>query len=346
MVNYNKQTTNRSNYQLIAVIAALFALCVIMLGAYTRLSDAGLGCPDWPGCYGKMVLPQTQHGLAKAQTTFPKIAIEPAKAWKEMIHRYFAGTLGLLILVLAIAAVVRRRKDFNQPLFVPILLVALVGFQAVLGMWTVTWKLLPLVVMGHLIGGMTIVSLLWWLSLSTKSNQLYATPAVAKLRPWAIIGTLIIITQIFLGAWTSTNYAALACPNFPFCQGTLFPHMLWAQAFNFTHPVGPNYEGGHLEMGARVTIQMAHRYGAFITTAFTVPFALCLMLKRSLSSLRGLGWALLIVLAAQVTLGILNVELLLPMWTAVAHNGMAAIFLMTMVTIVYRVFNSPKEGLV
>lgn len=345
MDNYNLQRSKRTKYFVVALIATVLALGVIMLGAYTRLSDAGLGCPDWPGCYGKMVLPKAQAALAQAQNVFPGNPIVAVKAWTEMIHRYFAGTLGLLILGLLIGAVVRRRHNRQQPVFVPLLLGVMVIFQAALGMWTVTLKLLPLIVTAHLLGGMTIIALLWWLTLSSRHKLAPPNFELRALKPWAVAALVIVAGQIFLGAWTSTHYAALACPNFPFCQGSLMPaNMDWRNAFSFTTPIGPNYEGGHLPMNARVTIQMAHRYGAFITTAYIVPFALCLIFMRRLRPLRPIGVIVLLLLLAQVTLGVLNIELTLPMWTAVLHNGVAALLLLSVITVVNKLFKN-QEGI-
>ena len=330
-------------YFWLAVIALVLALGVIMLGAYTRLSDAGLGCPDWPGCYGKLVLPSNHSALTQAQQTFPNQPIVAAKAWKEMVHRYFAGTLGIIILVLAVWGLMRKRENPRQSVLVPWLLVGVVIFQAMLGMWTVTMKLLPLVVMGHLMGGMAIASLLCWLMLSSKPRHALLQHKVDPLRPWAVLGLIIVITQIFLGAWTSTNYAALACPNFPFCHGTLFPTLDWKTAFNFASPIGPDYEGGRLAMNARVTIQMVHRYGAFITVAFWLPFALYLMISKTCVALRRYGWLIFILLMAQFLLGTLNVIKLLPMPIAVGHNGVAALLLITVVAFLHKLY-SRRQG--
>lgn len=359
---YNSSENSASKYYILVLVATCLALVVVMLGAYTRLSDAGLGCPDWPGCYGKLVLPKSETDLSAAQQLYPMQPIEAKKAWTEMIHRYFAGTLGVLIFSLAIWALIRRSQDWRkrgflqQPLLVPWLLVAMVIFQAMLGMWTVTLKLLPLVVMGHLLGGMIIAALLWWLALSMRqylSNNTYQDLTYSSdmlndnpinflsiLKPWALVGVVITLLQIFLGAWTSTNYAALACPTFPFCNGTLSPQMDWHSAFNFLSPIGPNYEGGKLLMDARVAIQMAHRYGAILTTIYLLPFSLFLIFSYAFMTLRKQGILLLTVIAIQIILGVLNVVLILPMWTAVAHNGIAAMLLLTMVTIYYKTARS------
>ncbi len=331
--------TRKRTYSYFAIFATLSSLVVIVLGAYTRLKDAGLGCPDWPGCYGHFKVPATQSALQKAADLFPGHVVEAAKAWPEMIHRYFAGGLGILILILALWAVARRIKDSDQPIFTPWLLVVLVIFQAMLGMWTVTLQLLPLVVMGHLLGGMTIAALLWWLGLSSGPILTIAESSMRhRLKPFAILGLLIVFGQIFLGGWTSANYAALPCTNFPFCHGSLFPTMDFANAFNFISPIGANYEGGVLDSTARITIQMVHRYGAFITAAYIGGLAMCLIFSSGAAKLRSLGWILFAVLCTQFLLGVLNIKTLLSLPVAVAHNGIAAILLLTMVTLIYKLY--------
>lgn len=337
------------NYQRLAKFALILAVFVIMLGAYTRLTDAGLGCPDWPGCYGHLVLPQASTELTHAQQTYPDQPIVAHKAWTEMVHRYVAGTLGTLILILAGWAIMRWRRHFRQPMVTPFLLVAVLIFQAVLGMWTVTLKLLPLVVTGHLLGGMAIAALLAWLVSATRQHAVipakagihsterkYSIPAFAGMTGWVVLGLLILIIQLFLGAWTSTNYAALACGSeFPGCQNSLWPAMDWSHAFNILSPIGPNYEGGRLEMIARVTIQMAHRYWALITFIYLSVIAFIFIKTR-------LGACLWVLLCLQVTLGILNVVKLLPLAVAVAHNGVAVLLLITLVTLLQRLYSHAK----
>lgn len=317
----------------------MLAFFVVLLGAYTRLDSAGLGCPDWPGCYGKLLLPRSQSDLSQAQQNFPNQTLHPEKAWTEMIHRYFAALLGVLILGLAIWAPFRRVKFSEQPLLLPTVLVLLVCFQAWLGKLTVGLKLLPLVVMGHLIGAMAIAILLWWLTLANKNPSPLPIARVKSIRPWAILGFTLIVLQILLGAWTSTHYAALACTTFPSCHGSLSPNMAWRSAFNIFSPIGPNYEGGKLAMDARITIQMAHRYGAFLVATCLIPLAFCLLVFREYAGLRHLGILILIFLGIQCVLGILNIVWLLPTATAVAHSGIAALLLLTMTTLVYRLYD-------
>lgn len=333
-----------AGYFALAAIATLLALVVVMLGAYTRLGDAGLGCPDWPGCYGHLTVPSTTAAVTQAQLNFQQ-TVEPAKAWKEMIHRYFAGTLGVLVAILFVWGLVLRYRNPKQPLLVPTLLLLLVIFQAALGMWTVTLKVQPLVVSSHLLGGMFIAALLFHLSLATRPYQPSAVNA-PRFKPWVILGLCIVIIQLFLGAWTSTNYAALACSGFPLCAGKAFPMMNFHTAFTLWQPLGVNYEGGVLDMTARVTIQMMHRYWGLITGIFIVLLSIALLNSRPEKKLRGMGWVLLILLGIQITLGALNVLWLLPMKIAVAHNGVAALLLLAMVGLLYKLRPQATKRLV
>lgn len=332
-------------YFSLAAIATILAFCVILLGAYTRLKDAGLGCPDWPGCFGQITVPHTQQEVMRAVHLYPSEPVEASKAWAEMVHRYFAGTLGLLVFALTIWALIRRSRGVKQPIVVPLILSAIVIFQAALGMWTVTWKLLPLVVMGHLLGGMTVISLLWWLTLKTGNLLQNGSITFPKLRVWAVLGLIIVALQIFLGGWTTANYASLACTTFPACNGGIFPPMEFARAFNFLSPIGTNYQGGVLDMSARITIQMMHRYWALIVALYVGALSIFLIAARKNAGMRTLGWVMLILLIAQIVLGVLNVELLLPMPIALAHNGVAALLLLTMVTLIYKLFSVKPRGI-
>jgi cytochrome c oxidase assembly protein subunit 15 len=324
-------------------IATILAFCVILLGTYTRLKDAGLGCPDWPGCYGQLIVPHTQTEIMQAIKLYPSEPVITKKAWVEMVHRYFAGTLELIIFGLAIIAAIRKFKYSDQPLIIPLILSALVIFQAMLGMWTVTWKLLPLVVMGHLVGGMTILALLWWLMLKKGEPFKNEITPVTKLRFWTVLGLIIVILQIFLGGWTSANYASLACTQFPYCNLN-FPLIEFHRAFNFLTPIGVNYQGGDLEMPARVVIHMAHRYWAGITALYVAALSLYLIAAKTTSGLRKLGWFMLALLMIQLFLGYLNIKMLLPMHVALAHNGVAALLLLSFVTLMYRLFSVERRN--
>lgn len=315
----------------LAALATVLALVVVLLGAYTRLTHAGLGCPDWPGCYGFIGVPQTDAQLAHAERHFPEAPVEAQKGWNEMVHRYFAGTLGLAILGLAVHALARRRRD-GQPLRLPLVLLGVVITQAAFGMWTVTLKLWPQVVTAHLLGGFTTLALLFLLSLRL-SGALPALGLPAGLRRLAAAALALVIGQIALGGWVSSNYAAVACVDLPTCHGQWWPAMDFANGFHLTQHIGPNYLGGQLDSDARTAIHMTHRLGALVVTLTLLALAWRLR-GEGLGRLAGL---LLAVLALQVGLGISNVLFHLPLPVAVAHNGGGALLLLTLVLVNYRV---------
>ena len=317
----------------LAVLGAIVAFAVIVLGAYVRLSHAGLGCPDWPGCYGQLTWPQEPHEVNRADREFPERPVETHKAWKEMVHRYLAGTL--VLLVVAMNLVSWKRAYRNQGLRrLSAGLLALILFQAALGMWTVTLKLLPLVVMAHLLGGLATFSLLLWLGWRTARPAPAGEPrGLAAYRFSIVAGLLILIIQLALGGWTSANYAALACPDFPTCQGSMWPDADFAEGFVLWREIGVDYEGGVLDMPARVAIHVVHRLGAAVTFLFLGFLALRLIRNRGV---RQDGLVLGALLLAQVVLGVQNVLLQLPLVNAVAHNGMGALLLGMMLWLTYR----------
>ena len=317
----------RKHYLAIAMLAAALAFGVVMLGAYVRLSQAGLGCPDWPGCYGHVTVP-TAEQAAVADAARP---LEAARAWKEMIHRYFAGSLATLILVLAAAAWMRRREP-GQPLLLPTLLLGLVIFQALLGMWTVTLLLFPPVVMGHLLGGFATFTLLALLVLQAGGFLREGAAATDGMRGLAALGLAVLICQIALGGWVSSNYAAIACPDFPTCQGSFWPAMDFAAGFSW-HGLGIDYQGGILTNAARVAIHVAHRLGALTTFVVLGGAALLILLKGGTRPLRLLGTLVLGLLALQIILGISLVEFGWPLPLADLHNGTAALLLASTVAL-------------
>lgn len=314
-----------------ALFATLLAVVVVLLGAYTRLTHAGLGCPDWPGCYGFIGVPMSEHKQTLAEVRFPEAPVEVAKGWYEMIHRYFAGALGLVILGLAVQAV-RRRNEHRQPLKLPLLLLGLVTLQAAFGMWTVTLKLWPQVVTAHLLGGFATLSLLFLLTLRL-SGAVTALPKLPnRLRRLAALALMVVIGQIALGGWVSSNYAAVACVDLPTCHGEWWPAMDFANGFHLTQHIGPNYLGGQLDSDARTAIHMTHRLGAVLVTL--VLLLLAWQLKRH--GMLRLASLLVLVLAVQVSLGISNVLLHLPLLVAVAHNLGGAALLLSLVLINYQ----------
>lgn len=319
----DRLNTPQKRFDRVVLIAALLAFCVVVLGAYVRLSDAGLGCPDWPGCYGHLTVPHSEL----VQQAFPHKPLEAHKAWKEMVHRYFAGTLGLLILAVCVMAWLDRGRIATSPA-VPTVLLILVAFQAALGMWTVTLLLKPAIVSLHLLGGMTTLALLAWIA---SGRWLSAVPANSQyLRPWALLGLAVLACQIALGGWTSSNYAALACADFPTCQSIWWPQMDFARAFHLVHEVGMNADGSQLSMESLTAIHYMHRIGALLT--FVYLGWLGIKLWRA-PGLHRLGAALAGLLLLQVSLGISNVVFSLPLPVAVAHNAGAALLLVALVVI-------------
>lgn len=323
----------KTAFHRLAWVALALTFLVVILGAYVRLSHAGLGCPDWPGCYGRLDVPDEAHQIAEANQSYPHRPVEPAKAWKEMVHRYFAGSLGILILSLAILAW-RNRFTQGQPVALPLCLLALIIFQAVLGMWTVTWQLKPVVVMCHLLGGLATLSLLAWLVLR---HGRYGQDIVAgdnySLRRYALLGLVLLAGQIALGGWTSANYAALACPDFPTCQGHWWPPTDFGEALTLWRGLGVSYEGGVLANEARMTVHWLHRLGALVVFLYLGWLSRHLLTVGMNRSVRLAGLMLAVLLVGQVALGIANVLFYLPLPVAVAHNGGAALLLLAVVTL-------------
>ena len=319
----------------VAGFTILLALCVIVFGAYVRLTDAGLGCPDWPGCYGFVTVPQTAEDYLSVEENFPGEIVDEGKAWREMIHRYIASLLGFLILLMFLKDFFSFRKDEGslKDLKLSGALLALVIFQGMLGMWTVTLKVHPLVVTAHLIGGLTTLSLLfiYYRSIETDSEKFISTPNVL------FVGLSILILQIILGGWTSTNYAALGCPDLPLCYGEVWPsNMDFEEGFLKWQEVGVNYEGGQLSASGRTAIHFVHRLGAIVAL-----IALGLIglryLKHTSDRVRGASILMLIALSVQLAIGILMVWFGIPLFLATAHNAFAALLLLSFINLLYTV---------
>lgn len=322
------------------MVAIIWTLILIMLGAYVRLNDAGLGCPDWPGCYGEMFLPQEESALTKAQSLYPENPIETHKANKEMWHRYVAGGLGMIILLIIVMSIKQRTKISD--IILPLSLGGVLLFQAVLGMWTVTLLLKPAIVTAHLLGGMltlVLLSLLYTQKVNTQTDHVVQWNALQSLRGFALFAWICVFLQIALGGWVSSNYAALACYDFPQCQQLWVPSMDFADAFHLFRELGVGPTGKYLTMENLTAIHWLHRVGALAVFLVLLGFGACLLRYKEA---RLWSIMLLTTLVLQISLGIANVLLSLPLFIAVLHNGVAAILLLILTLINARLWQTVK----
>ena len=322
----------------IALLTTLLAVCVVSVGAYVRLSDAGLGCPDWPGCFGTMTVPESEAAIKQAQMAFPDSDFDHGKAWKEMLHRYLAGTLGLMVLAMAVLGWKARRLIQVSP-WTSTTLLALVTFQAMLGMWTVTMLLKPAVVTAHLLGGMATLAMLTWITHRHWGVVSRRFVTSSNLRLWIRGGILVLFAQIMLGGWTSTNYAALACTDFPTCHGAWVPEMDFSNAFHWIRELGESIDGTPLELAALTAIQWTHRVGAMVVLVY---FGILLLRLMRVEYMSKISWVLLSLLIIQIALGIANLLLHLPLVLAVGHNLVAALLVMTVIVLNSKITELPK----
>jgi cytochrome c oxidase assembly protein subunit 15 len=318
----------------LALAAVILCFMVVVLGGYVRLSAAGLGCPDWPGCYGELT-PQAAAASVSGQAAYADRPLQMGKAWREMLHRYAVGTLSLLILAILVLAL-RARRAYPAGTALALALLATLILQALLGALTVTWRLNPLIVTLHLLFGLTTLALLWWLALSVPAGSWSIASAhgggraapFAHAARLARLGLAALILQIALGGWTSSNYAAIACPDFPTCQGRLWPPADFRHAFVLWHGLGVDYEGGVLAGPARVAIHLAHRLGALLAALALTLAALAVLRRPALTALRARAWVLLGALLLQLALGISMVLRGFPLALATAHTAGAALLLL------------------
>lgn len=394
MVLFNSSAFRLPGFKL-AVIACLCAVIVLGMGAFTRLADAGLGCPDWPTCYGHALWPTNSEEVAVANQAYPDMPVEHDKTWPEMVHRYFAQALGYFTIALFSVAVLRRRQSqpvkvvsgllvvnvlmtvltaiigvsvepyavasvavtmlvlayfgvkngvSDFPFKLPAFILAFIILQGLFGMWTVTLKLWPQVVTSHLLGGFTTFSLLWLLVLRLNNSVWQLSKPdlrqLNSLRSFVVGGLIIVFLQIALGGWTTSNYAAVACPDLPTCQQQWLPAMDFAQGFNIAQHIGPNYLGGTMNNESRIAIHFSHRIGAIVTTFYLIVLVVMLFKSVAVRQVRTLGKIVLGVLALQVALGLGNIIFQFPVFVAVAHNLVGAFLLVTLVTLNHRVFTA------
>ena len=315
-------------------LSFILALIVVILGAYTRLADAGLGCPDWPGCYGQLLVPD----VISSEYDRP---LDVAKAWKEMVHRYAASTLGLSIVVIFLLAIFRRPETLRS-IKLPTALLLLVGFQGALGMWTVTEQVHPGIVTMHLFGGFSTTTLLFWLLLNERRSIKLEQPILIKHKLMLILVTGLLVFQIFLGGWTSTNYAALSCGDyFPTCLGEMWPDDMDFKNAYYWGPLGIDYEFGVLENQTRTAIQMVHRIGALVVTVAILALSFTL---KSYPALKKSIAVVLALLAIQVALGIVNVVMSLPIFAATMHNVVALALLLSLINLAHMMFKKENAS--
>jgi cytochrome c oxidase assembly protein subunit 15 len=314
----------------LSLFSVLLAFFVVVLGAYVRLNDAGLGCPDWPGCYGQLSPHHAQNEINAAYAADAHGPVSMHKAWKEMIHRYFASTLGLLTVIMAVLAWRRWRAQGTSPaqLFA---LLGLICLQGAFGAWTVTLRLMPAVVSTHLLLGLSTLGLLTWIAQRESGAARHA--AGTRLALAARVAFILLALQIALGGWVSTNYAALACPDFPTCQNGWLPAMDFTHAFEILRGLGRTAEGQLLSGAALTAIHWSHRLGAVIVGSYLLVFGFRLARHEPL---RGLAILLMLAVIAQISLGISNVVFALPLAVAVAHNAVAALLVVIVVSINFR----------
>lgn len=326
MIRFSKPKHQKAGFSL-ALVATVVAALVLLLGVLTRLSDAGLGCEGWPSCYGSSL-------QAGSMETAPE-SVLTSTAEIEIFHRYLAAVLGLMVIMLAIISW-RRREMEEYPFRLPTLILFLVAWQAVFGMWSVTLKLLPQVVTFHLIAGMVTFSLIWLLTLRLGSRPWElnekADLQLQRLKPWLLVLMAALLLQIGLGGWTSANYAAFACSDFPTCQGEWWPDMDFRQGFDFTQPVGPSYLGGKLETEARVAIHVTHRIAGLVLAVLTVIIATPLLRIKN-SQVRVLTATFVMLMLTELLLGVANNLLMAPMLTALLHHLISALLLLVLVAL-------------
>jgi cytochrome c oxidase assembly protein subunit 15 len=325
-----------------ALAATLLCAIVVVVGAWVRLTNAGLGCPDWPGCYGHIHPSAAAERAAEINAANPDRPFDYQKAINEMVHRYIVGALGLLVLGLAVFSVVNRR-DPSQPRVLPWLIVVLLVVQALLGMWTVTLLLKPLIVTLHLLGGLATLALLWWLALPPARRELKA--AERPVRRLAIAGIVVLVVQIALGGWTSANYAAAACPDFPACQGSLWPPMDFRNAFILWRGLGIDYEGGVLDAPARIAIHYTHRLGAYVTAVVLALVVIGAWRRGQAGATKAAAVAVAIALALQLAIGMNLILKGWPLWLGTAHNAGAALLVLAMVALLRTLSPRSEVGL-
>lgn len=321
----------RNRYRRLVFATWFLTLDLIMFGAFVRLTDSGLGCPDWPGCYGKITPIGAGDQIRQALEAMPHGPVSFPKAWIEMIHRYVGALLGLMIIAIVYYAW-RYRKQLGHSARLAIVTLVAVCLQGAFGAWTVTHKLMPLVVTAHLLGGMTLLALMTWLAAREKSHPPVHADSL-RLRPWVAAALVLLFFQIALGGWVSTNYAALACMDFPMCHDSWFPPMDLSGGFSLVRGLGVLPSGEIISQDALTAIHWVHRNFAFVVFAFLVPLAVRLLRDPGLA---GPAKLMLALLGAQLFTGLTTIFFQWPLLIAILHNGGAAGLVLACVTLLVR----------
>lgn len=336
-------SNDADKYRKLIWVTLFLTFDLIMFGAFTRLTDSGLGCPDWPGCYGQANPLQAHADISAAEAAMPTGPVTVMKAWIEMIHRYFAMGIGVLIVAMMVISwrkwlqPNRKEKKFS-PVF-PTVLFAFVCLQGAFGAWTVTMKLQPVIVTIHLLLGISLLALLAWFGSRQSIHPLVPPQMAASLRTPAALAGVLLFVQIALGGWVSSNYAALACTDFPLCHGALLPEMDFANGFTLWRDLGMTAKGEYLPFPALTAIHWTHRFFAFVVILLVARVALAAL---RIDGLQNSARWLLTMIAVQFTTGVLTVFLDFPLALAVIHNGGAALLVLLLVTLNYRIHSATK----
>ena len=331
------RTSKSQQFFRLAAFAAAYALVLIAIASWGRANDAGLGCPDWPGCYGRLFAPQTAQEFNEARSFFPRQAPEEEKMLKDTLQRYFSGALGLLMFPLLKLGWQLKKHVRRQQVLIPALVFVLVFAQVLFGIVTVKLQHKPLVTMLNLAAGLAILGLLWWIVLREQRFWRPVTEAplatLKRLRPRALVGLLLVIAQLLLGGWVSANYVGMVCPDFPTCQASYWPNMDFLNGFVLWRDIGINYDGVLLNLEASTAVHMAHRVGALITVLYVGWLALHTIRLGARNNLCRYGLLILILLIGSLTLGIITVLMHLPVVLVVAHSTLAALLILSLVTL-------------
>ena len=333
-----------------ALSATFLAFLAVMFNAYARLSEAGLGCPDWPGCYGRVMAPMSAHDIKLAQEAengIDSAAVakksERRRVFRDTLQRYLNGALGLVLIRLAVLGWQLKKRKRTQQVLIPIATMVSAFALVVVALLTIDLQFKPLVMLIQLLGGLTILALLWWIVMREQRfwRSVSASALTRSLRPRALFALGLIGFQIVLGGWSMVNYAGLACPDFPTCQGVYWPSMDFLDAFTRWRDLGVEYESGVLNLDAATAIHMAHRIGALIAVLYVGWLSLHVLRVGIENNLCRFGLLVFAMLLASVTLGAAQVVTHLPLAVAIMHSGVAAMLLMSLITL-YHVVKSPR----